>query len=158
MDTKTVLTASLPSELGVPVCLASEIAVLGACIESDAIFAECMEGGLGEGYFFLDDNRKVFRAIVALSEAGTPVDVITVAEKLGGKQDDYVIVADLVQGVVVVPAHIVHHVELLKRLAYLRNFLEFSQWMQTAACTHGADPDDLERQARINLDRLRGQL
>jgi replicative DNA helicase len=142
----------------VPVSLASEREVLGVLIEDPAIFAEAMQAELCERHFSFDDHRKVFRAILALSEAGTVVNYITVSDALGNKDTDVALIGDLITGCVLVRSHILHLVQLLKKLAYLRNFLDFSQWMQTAACAPSADPEAIEREARANLDRLRGNL
>lgn len=148
----------LTAETGIPVCRASEREVLGALIEDAGIFSAAMEVGLAENCFFYDDHRKVFEAILALTTASQPVDSITVAEKLGNKDSDLALVGDLISGCVLARDHILYHIDLLKRTAYLRNFLEFSNWLQTAACAHGADPESIDREARVNLDRMRGNL
>jgi replicative DNA helicase len=140
----------------VPVSLASEREVLGALIDDAGIFSAAMEVGLSENFFFYDAHRKIFLAILALTTASQPVDVITVAEKLGNKAEDLALVGDLLSGCVLVPSHICYHVELLRRTAYLRNCLEFAEWLQSAACAASADPEAIEREARIKLNEMKG--
>src|SRR5438874_11809705 len=93
-----------------PINLPAERSVLGALIEDDSLLPEVIGTGLRSQDFALSDHRRVFDAMLELWQQKKPVDYVTVAEQLGNHQEHYVLVGSLIQGVIVHPDHVLHHV------------------------------------------------
>jgi replicative DNA helicase len=134
-----------------PSNLSAERCVLGALIEDDSLVPAVIDTGLQVQDFFLSDHRRVFQVIEMLQVCKVPVDYVSVAEQLGNSQDDYVLIASLVHGVVLHEDHVLHHAAIIRRKARLRALLVIGEWISSAV-TESADPDALIAQIRNMLD------
>jgi replicative DNA helicase len=121
------------------ISLPAERSVLGALIEDDGLLPEVLETGLSVGDFSLSDHRRVFESILLLRRRKSPVDYITIAEQLGNQQTDYVLVANLIDGVVVHEDHVLHHVAIVRKKAKLRALLRIADWLMQVV-DETADP------------------
>jgi replicative DNA helicase len=130
-----------------PASLPAEQTVLGALIENDRLLAEVVSEGLRREHFTLSDHRRIFEAIVTLQGRHEPIDYITVAEQLGNRQEDYVLIGSLVHGVVFDDEeHVLHHATIVRRKWRLRALLKIAEWL-TASVNETADPESLSAQA-----------
>jgi replicative DNA helicase len=130
----------------VPINLAAEQTVLGALIENDRLLTEVISDGLRCEHFALSDHRRIFEAIVTLQGRHEPIDYITVAEQLGNRQEDYVLIGSLVHGVVFDDEeHVLHHATIVRRKWRLRALLKIAEWL-TASINETADPESLSAQ------------
>jgi replicative DNA helicase len=135
----------------VPVNLASEKETLGACIEDPATLATALSAGLSVEDFFFSEHRRVFEVITELKREQCPLNYVTVADRLGNKQSDYVLVASLLEGAVVVPSHVLHLMKILRKKARLRSLLEIAEWIQESLKDYHADPDAMSKTIRTRL-------
>ena len=136
-----------------PVNLAAERSVLGAVIEDDTLLPELIACGLTENDFGLNEHRRLFAAIGALRQQNRPVDYITVAEQLGNRQEDYALVARLIDGSVTDPDHVLYHARIVQKKARLRALLRLADWIARVA-DDSADPDALIEQIIGKLERM----
>jgi|SRR5579864_66028 len=136
-----------------PINLPAERSVLGALIEDDSLLPEVVSVGLRPEHFALSDHRSVFNAMLALRSRLTPIDYVTVAEELGNRQEHYVLVGSLIQGVIVHPEHVLHHVAIVQKKARLRALLGLAEWIMRVV-DDAADPDALIEQAIAKLDAM----
>src|SRR5579864_8973099 len=134
-----------------PINLPAERSVLGALIEDDSLLPEVVSVGLRPEHFALSDHRSVFNAMLALRSRTAPIDYVTVTEELGNRQEHYVLVGSLIQGVVIDPDHILHHVAIILRKARLRARLRLSEWIARVVDDR-ADPDAVIEQAIGKLE------
>jgi replicative DNA helicase len=135
-----------PETRELPVNLPVERAVLGALIESEQILSDALKAGLRENDFSISDHQRIFAAIVALREKYVPVDQLSVAEQLGNGQWDVALIGDLINGAVIVRSHVAHHVQIVRKKSDLRQLAKMGDWLTTAACRTGAEPNDLTAQ------------
>jgi replicative DNA helicase len=136
-----------------PVSMPAERSVLGALIEDDGLLAEVLEAGLRIDDFSLSEHRRVFESILMLRRRNSPVDYVLVAEQLGNRQTDYVLVASLIDGVVVHEDHVLHHVAIIRKKAKLRALLRIADWL-TRVVDETADPDALIAETLGKLEAL----
>jgi replicative DNA helicase len=134
-----------------PVSLPAERVVLGGLIESPELMPEAVASGLAVKDFSLDNHRRIFAAILAMVESHSPIDFVLLAEHLGGSQDDYVLVASLIEGLVIERAHILHHVALVRKKSKLRQLERMGAGLATSATETGADPDKIAALVREQL-------
>ncbi len=130
------------SACDLPVNVAAEKSVLGACVEC----ADMLTSAIAEGITpddFTGDHPRVFRSLLEMRDKGIPIDSVSVAEYLGNTQNDYVIVADLICGAVIHPSHVAHHARIVRQKSRLRSCLRLSHRIAQAAVEPGADPDQI---------------
>ena len=149
---KTKHTSNLEQQCQ-PVSMPAERSVLGALIEDDGLLAEVLEAGLRIDDFSLSEHRRVFESILMLRRRNSPVDYVLVAEQLGNRQTDYVLVASLIDGVVVHEDHVLHHVAIIRKKAKLRALLRIADWL-TRVVDETADPDALIAETLGKLEAL----
>src|SRR6266496_4160559 len=112
--------------MALPTNIAAELRVLGALIEDDGLVHDI---GLSVDDFVLSDHRRIFWAIVALHARDCPVDLFTAIEELGNSQEDYVVVASLVHGVVLHEDHTHNHAAIIRKKTRLRSLLKIAEWI-----------------------------
>jgi replicative DNA helicase len=139
-----------------PVNLSAERSVLGAIIEDDSMLPEVTATGLRVADFALSDHQRIFAAMLELWQQKKPVDMILLTERLGNRVEDAVVVASLIEGVIVHPDHVLHHVEIIRSKAQLRNLLRIAEWI-THVVDENADPDALIEQAIGKLEAIAAQ-
>jgi replicative DNA helicase len=123
-----------------PTNLAAERVVLGAVIEDDGLLPEIIGTGVCAEDFSLSDHQAVFRAILALRAKSCPVDYVSVVEELGNRDQDYVLLSRMVQGVVLDESHAIYHAQLVRKKARQRALLKLGEWLLNTV-TDATDPD-----------------
>lgn len=110
---------------GLPNNIEAESAVLGCCLSDGAVPAEVVEL-LDENAFFVDRHRAIWRAMLELQEASTPIDYLTLEAKLSGRPEfEHGVLsalADLNQWFGV-SSRLQHYAELVAEQARLRRII-----------------------------------
>ena len=130
----------------------AERSVLGALIENGSLFPDVVDAGLRVKDFGLSDHQRVFDAMLTLHLQGSPIDYISVYERLGNQPADYVLLGSLIQGVIIDEDHILYHVAIVRRKAGLRALLSIAEWI-TKVVDDTADPDALIEQSIGMLEK-----
>jgi replicative DNA helicase len=133
-------------ERGAPWSREAEQAVLGAMLlDPDAIMRVAEH--VDDTMFWLEGHRRLFRAMVAITERGTGVDPITLAAELEQKQElehaggrEYI--AFLLDASPTA-AHVEYHARLVKEKALLRRLIEVSTEIVTEAYESRLPASDL---------------
>jgi replicative DNA helicase len=126
-----------------PASVAIESEVLGSIISDNGILDHALEAGLTLEDFSTEFNCRVFTTILDLYATGAPFDVLSVSDKLG--EANIALLSALLDGAVLVPSRIVHHVGILRRKARLRFLLELAGWITRGATATFADPVEIEK-------------
>ena len=135
-----------------PANLEAERSILGALIfDDDSYLEEVLASGLRAEDFFLSDHCRIFQTIESLRAQKWPVDFLTVAEALGNRSEDFAVLSDLIQGVVLHRDHILYHVRIVRRKAHLRALLRISEWI-TSSIDETSDPEPITAEIRKMLD------
>lgn len=133
MNAPEELRAAPRGNMVPPHSLDAEKSVLGAMLISANAISRAVEMlGLedenGESPFYAGAHKRIYRAILELWEAGSPVDVVTLTERLRKqKQLDAVGGESYVAGLfehVATTAHIEHHARIVRDRAVLRRLIE----------------------------------
>jgi replicative DNA helicase len=140
--------------MSLPTNLAAERVVLGTLIEDAGLLPEIIETGLCAEDFALNDHQAVFRAILSLRAKQSPVDYISVVEELGNRNEHYVLVSSVVQGVVLDESHAIYHAQLVRKKARQRALLKLGEWL-TNTVTDATDPDVVVDQISRRADECR---
>ncbi len=99
----------------------AEQSVVGALLLDERAFDDVQAVGLLGEHFYDARNREIYSACAALAEARTPIDVVTVAEYLGGMR-----LLDAVGGAVYLN-HLLEYIPSVDNaVAYARLVMEFS--------------------------------
>lgn len=119
---KTSELAKLP-----PQNVEAEQSVLGALlIDKEAVFK--ISNVLQPEDFYRDDHKEIYRAILALNEKRTPVDLVTMTEELrqSKKLDSAggVVYLTSLANQVLSAAHIVEHAEIVSQKSILRRLIK----------------------------------
>jgi len=138
----------------IPANLHAERVVLGAVIEDDRLLPEVVESGLSAADFSLSDHQRIFRVVLALREKGAPIDYITVADELGNRAEDYVVVSALVHGVVLDEDHVRFHAGIIRKKACLRKLLRIAEWI-TNSVNETSEPNALVEQISQRIEECR---
>ena len=142
----------------VPASVETERAVLGAILLDNAVFSQVQ---LDPSDFFLPSHRIIFGTMQEMLSTGSPVDLVTLAEKLStnGTGD---VLAQIGGGVYLSSltdgtprlANIEHYVKIVKDHARRRHIIQSSEEIASGAL-RGDDPDELEKRARKNIRPLK---
>jgi replicative DNA helicase len=129
-----------------PQNLEAEQSVLGAILLENAAMAKAMEL-LTEENFYRTAHRKIYRAMLELSDVGEVIDHITLTERLKEKGDlesvgGATYLAELVQ-VVPSSANIRYHCKIIRDKAVLRELIHTSTEVITRGYEGTAPVDDL---------------
>ncbi len=107
----------------------AEMSVLGAMMFEEAAFIKALEVLRAE-YFYNENHRKIFAAMVALFQQSKPIDLLTVSEELRkhNQLEETGGVSYLTQLTTSVPtaAHIEHYAKIVKEKAILRDLIQSS--------------------------------
>jgi replicative DNA helicase len=139
-----------------PQNLEAEESVLGAMMVSEAtIEPVLLEVRLHGDDFYRDRHRAIFEAIIRLSEAGDPVDVLTVSEmlsqnggleKVGGRD----VVASLAAKVPA-PGSAKHYAEIVKQNALMRRLDAVAKRIQQSVAGREGEASEMVEQAERAL-------
>ncbi len=135
--------------------VASGQVVLGCIIEHPALLSSILSVGLHAEDFLLSDHQRAFAAILKLSQRKAPIDVLSVADELGGDQDAFNLVLQLIYGVIVEPKHAHYHAQRVKSYARCRRLLRISESIPQRLADL-RDPDLLISEIREKLAACEG--
>ncbi len=147
---------------GLPASPDAEKAILGAIILENDLANEALSDLRAE-HFYLDAHRRIFQRINDLSDAGRPIDTLTLAEELGRNKELEAVggvayLSSLTDGV---PRRtsIEHYVRIVRDKALLRNLIHAANGVISQA-VEAADPApevlDAAEQAIFQISDDRG--
>lgn len=134
----------------------AETSVLGAIILDNATLNTALTAGLNSREFFFRTNGIIFAAILRLRDAGTPIDLVTLADSLERSSEleqagGGAYIAQLIDGVPRT-SNIEHYVRLVKEKARLRTLIHLGEAIQNSAFGAGSqDVSTIEDQLRAGL-------
>lgn len=145
-----------------PYSLEAEQSVIGACLTDSESVAVAFEY-LDAEDFYRPENKEIFLAMEQLFEESTPIDVVTVCEKLkqrgmldfaGGSE----FVVNLSIGVSVVE-NIKYYIDIIKGKSLLRKLIDASGKIQTEAYEGAQSPSNVAENAeKLIFDILSGKV
>lgn len=135
----------------------AEVSVLGSLLlDKDAIIniAEVIE----PEHFYDERHRLIFEAILNLYEARTPIDLLTVTEKLKTQKKLKIVggasyLSDLVNNVPTA-AHVVHYAKIVKNHATKRLLMSASSKLFDMSMDEGVSVEDLMDRAETEIFSL----
>lgn len=127
-----------------PQSLDAEESVLGAILLDNQTLDRVMEMLSPDG-FYSEAHRKIFRAMITLSQRGEPADIITLAEALKAKGElaevggaTYLAeLADTVPSAV----HVAHHARIIREKAVMRDLIRVTTEIATRCYSGQEDVD-----------------
>ena len=150
-------------EKGLPSNVEAERSILGAILLDNAVCNQAIEL-LRRDDFFLDSHRRIFDKMVALTERGMPIDLITLSDELRRAAEFEQIggatyIASLIDGVPRTDT-IEHYAKIVKSKAQLRKLITASNQIIASCFDEEDDPDVIIDRAeqmifQIAEDRVR---
>jgi replicative DNA helicase len=150
-------------EKGLPSNAEAERSILGAILLDNAVCNQAIEL-MRRDDFFLESHRRLFDKMVALTERGMPIDLITLSDELrrAGEFEQVggaTYIASLIDGVPRTDT-IEHYAKIVKSKAMLRRLITASNQIIARAFDEEDDPDVIIDQAeqlifQIAEDRIR---
>lgn len=150
-------------EKGLPSNVDAERSILGAILLDNALCNRAIEV-LKRDEFFLDSHRRIFEKMIALTESGMPIDLITLSDELRRANEFEQVggasyIASLIDGVPRTDT-IEHHARIVKQKAMLRRLISASNQIVTRCFSDEEDPEIIIDQAeqmifQIAEDRIR---
>jgi replicative DNA helicase len=148
---------------GLPSSVEAERSILGAIILDNAVCNQAIEL-LRREDFFLDSHRRIYEKMVALSERGSPIDLITLSEELRKAAEFEQIggatyIASLIDGVPRTDT-IEHYAKIVKAKSQLRKLITASNQIIASCFDEEDDPEIIIDRAealifQIAEDRVR---
>jgi len=143
---KSLSAADLSQPKLPPQNLEAEQSVLGAVLLDNSAMAKAMEL-LVEENFYRTSNRKIYRAMLELSDLGEVIDQITLTERLKAQGEIEAVggaayLAELVQSVAS-SANIRYHCKIVRDKALLRELIHTSTEVLTRGYEGTSSVDDL---------------
>ena len=134
------------SERKTPFAQDAEASVLGAMLMEREAIGAALET-IDENCFYLDNHRKLYRAIVALYEKNVVVDPVTLSDQLK-KNDTLEEVGGLefiyeIANSVPTSANVVYHARIVREKAMLRQLIESCTSIVRASYEPLPDPDKI---------------
>ncbi len=149
-----------------PVSLQAERAILGAILLDNFCYTQAA-ARLKPDDFSLDSHRRIYAHVVALAEAGKPVDFVTLSEELGRNKDLEAVggvayLTSLTDGLPRVQ-NIEHYIQIVRDKALLRGVIHASNKAIEAAAAQEETAEEILASAESTLmhlaqDRLAGTL
>lgn len=150
-------------EKGLPSNVEAERAILGAILLDNALCNQAIEL-LRRDEFFLDSHRRIYDKMIALTERGMPIDLITMGDELrrSGEFEQVggaTYIASLIDGVPRTDT-IEHHAKLVRSKAMLRRLINASNTIIATCFEEDDDADQIVDRAealifQIAEDRIR---
>lgn len=150
-------------EKGLPSSLEAERSILGAILLDNGLCNQAIEL-LRRDEFFLDSHRRIYDKMVALTERGMPIDLITLGDELRRSGEFEQIggatyIASLIDGVPRTDT-IEHHAKLVRSTGMLRRLINASNTIIAACFDEEEDADQIVDRAeqlifQIAEDRIR---
>jgi replicative DNA helicase len=135
----------------------AEQAVLGAIFLDPEVIHRVIDL-LRPDDFYQEPHRLIYEAMLALNDAGAPLDIITVTEELkrrgnldrAGGASYVVALADAVPS----PAHVEHYARLVAEKALLRTLIQAATRIRDMGYEYGSDPRQLLGEAERMIMEL----
>ncbi|WP_334109330.1 replicative DNA helicase [Thermodesulfitimonas autotrophica] len=135
----------------------AEQAVLGAIFLDPEVIHRVIDL-LRPDDFYQEPHRLIYEAMLALDDAGVPLDIITVTEELkrrgnldqAGGASYVVALADAVPS----PAHVEHYARLVAEKALLRTLIQAATRIRDMGYEYGSDPRQLLGEAERMIMEL----
>lgn len=150
-------------EKGLPSNLEAERSILGAILLDNGLCNQAIEL-LRRDEFFLDSHRRIYDKMIALTERGMPIDLITLGDELrrSGELEQVggaTYIASLIDGVPRTDT-IEHHAKLVRSKGMLRRLINASSTIIAACFEEEEDADQIVDRAeqlifQIAEDRIR---
>jgi replicative DNA helicase len=154
------------TETLLPVNLEAERAILGAILLDNFCYTQAA-AALRADDFSLDSHRRIYARVAALSEAGKPVDYVTLTEELGRNKELEAVggvayITSLTDGLPRVQ-NIEHYIKIVRDKALLRGVINIANEAMQAASAQTETAEDVLAKAESDLmhlaqDRLSGSL
>jgi DNA-binding MarR family transcriptional regulator len=151
----------MPAEKPLPHNLDAERTVLGAILVDNKYLAEAA-AMLSGGDFFLRDNGLLFTAMLAMRDAGLPIDMLTLIDflekrgKVPAAPYGVQYIASLDSGIPRV-IHFAHYAAIVKEKSRLRELIKRTDSIQQRAMENGADINQLENDLRASVREMPAQ-
>lgn len=141
-----------------PHSIEAEQAVLGGILIGGTAALDRIEGMLAASDFYRNEHREIFAAICSLSNRGSAIDVITVAEALAGSGIDertggLAYLATLSENTPSA-ANIRRYAEIVKERAQQRGLMALAQGIMSECAAPGAKVDEIIAQADAAMVQL----
>jgi replicative DNA helicase len=141
-----------------PQNIEAEQSVLGAImIENDA-FDKASELGLIAEDFYKESHRKIFNAMIELSEKGEPIDLITISEELRKRNEINTIGGEEYLSTIAsqtpTTANIRYHTKIIKEKALLRALIRSTSEIANMVYEEGLEADELVDEAESIIFKI----
>jgi replicative DNA helicase len=151
--------ATLDSKLdrGLPSSLDAERTILGAILLDNSVCNEAAEL-LKPDDFYLDSHRRIYSAMLALSEHGSAIDIITLTEELSRKKEAESVggvayISSLIDGVPHQPS-VAQYVRIVKDKALLRKLINASNNAITRALDQSETAEEIIDSAETQIFQI----
>ena len=136
----------------------AEQQIIGALMVKPDLYATVIGEIIQEEYFWLAQHRAIFKVIVKMIEADTPVDMVSLhaALETAGDLDNAggsSYLSDCL-AVTTSTANIEHHCEIVIGIAKQREILQVAQWLSVQASGASIDVDEVVDQALTRLHEI----
>jgi len=142
-----ILTNYLAEGRAIPHAPEIETAVLGAIILDNSLVDGILSIIKSERYFYVEENQKVFAAILSMQRKGIPVDLMTITQELADlhlmERIDAAIYTGKITFSVVSGAHAEAHARIIVEKYILRETIAVAGAAMNAAFSPESDPFDL---------------
>jgi replicative DNA helicase len=91
--------------------------------------------------FRLNDHARVFTVLEGLRQQNAPIDYVTVADALGGRPEDFQLIAGILHGAVIEKNHCVYHAQIIRRKSQQRGGIHIAERMAIAFADPHCDPE-----------------
>jgi replicative DNA helicase len=140
--------------------LEAEITILGAVLRNNSRFHEAAEIARRE-HFYLDSHRRIFQRMGDLLAAGTPVDLVILADELRRHHEleaigGFSYLCYLTEGVSATTA-VRDHAATVKELAQMRQLMALGDRLVASAADPGSDLDELLSSTESRLLEMRAE-
>ena len=137
-----------------------EEAIIGACmIEQEAL--PLVADKLRPEMFYVERHRLIFSALLAMYQAGTKVDILTVKEQLSKRGELEEVGGPFyitqLSSKVASSAHIEYHARIIAQKSLARELITFTSNIQSKAFDETLDVDDLMQEAEGKLFEISQQ-
>jgi DNA-binding transcriptional ArsR family regulator len=147
-------TARTALEKPLPNNLEAERSLLGAIMLDNATLPLVLKH-ICSGDFFLNEHKKIFTCMLNMSQAGTPIELVTLCESLAQERS-----IDLAGGAAYIStlgdgmpkvSNVEHYAKIVLNKSRLRQMIHATHKLQQQAFDSDADPDSLQATLRTAI-------
>lgn len=154
------MTSELTMDRGLPASPEAERSILGAILLDNSLQFEAL-ASLKSEHFFLDAHRRIFQRIADLSEAGKPIDIVSVTQRLLDAKELEAVggagyLASLTDGV---PrrSSLAHYVEIVRDKAMLRSVIHAGNGMVAQGLEQSATAAEILASAEESIFSIQAE-